>query len=192
MTLNTVIFPEHNTMKTLKIFLIIFCCCIIISAQKNKENCLELNQDIRLVQYKPSVYITFEKSTKKTKDSLSEQILLRLHNNTRWQISLSGNSEDKTSGIYDVPYMIRKRSSINQELGSEYIFIGKRKNEVGVIWRIESGKSILFSIDRNHLTEDSFVMVDFSYEWEKLGLSGGDFSIFHQALFGWTDLPKIK
>jgi hypothetical protein len=172
-------------MKIFKIAIFILCFCSIVFPQNNSGINSKIDQDLRVNQNKPSVYITLEKCVNNSENS-NQLVLLRLQNNTRWQISLRGNSEDKNTNIFDVPYIVR--IPLNQE--SDSLFVGKRQNKLGVIWRIESGKSLLFDVKKEHIAEGKLIMVNFSFEWESAGLSGGDNSIFHQALFRLNDLTK--
>ncbi|MFN6963650.1 MAG: hypothetical protein ACK4S4_07785 [Pyrinomonadaceae bacterium] len=141
---------------------------------------------------KPSVFITFERFWERTSNEESnKEIWLRLHNNTKWNLFVKAIGQDKENSVYGLTYEVQRvrNPEVNKNID---VPVGRRQAHVGSIHRIESGKSILFSVPKQHLTAGLAVFVSFSYEWEVLGKFGGDLSILHQAPFWSTDLPPEK
>jgi hypothetical protein len=146
--------------------------------------------DIRLSKEKPGIYITFERLGKapnpmdarlgetgepsKSKER-GNDVWLRLHNNTRWAIGF------RTWSLYVgksvTPYRLPN--------GANSFGLGGGM-EVNVVYRVEEsdgevvpyggdnssysllppGRSIIFSVMREHLSKGRSINVEFEYEWE--------------------------
>ena len=139
----------------------------------------------------PIIYISFEKLGKAI-DPMAEHLAeagesarskekgkdvwLRLHNNSKFAISFRTDSMylGKRASIYQFPdgskvlslvdgaevsiqYQIAEKDGCQVRYGSHNAFIS---------W-LAPGRSILFSVRREYLSNDRMIRVDFNYDWEK-------------------------
>lgn len=178
-------------MKTFSIICFILCFSLICFSQTSNKS-----ENFRLIQTKPSAYITFEKFVTREPRFIgesNEKILLRLHNNTKWNLTISTLScktiEDECMVFYKIDKMFSVKTTDNK---SEFPKTNREKH-VSAAKQIESGKSLLFTIPKEDLAKGLFILLEFNYEWESGG-NGGDNGgyIFHQVPFYSTDLPKEK
>jgi hypothetical protein len=146
--------------------------------------------DIRISKDKPGVYTTFERLGKapnpmdarlaetgepsKSKEK-GNDVWLRLHNNTRWAIGFRTWSSYFGKNV--TPYRLPN--------GANSFGLGDSM-EVNVVYQVAesdgkvvpyggdnssysllpSGRSIIFSVRRDHLSKGRFIYVEFDYEWE--------------------------
>jgi hypothetical protein len=146
----------------------------------------------RLDLRKPSAFITFEKAGKRTparEGESDEGIWLRLHNNCKWKLYLKTYGADNENNEYRVSYDVQLIPGLEWRRKEVELPQGYRIINNARIRAIDPGKSIVFSVPREHLKDGFSILINFSYEWEMLGDSGGDLSIVHQAKFWATDLP---
>ena len=158
-----------------------------LSTEKNNS---PTDKDVRILKDHPAVYITFERFGKSV-DIINariaesgeaskpiekgEDIRLRLHNNTRWAI------EFPTWSMY-----IGKKDSLYRLSDGSNVFGLNDDQQVNVLYRVlESdgryvpyggdsfshswlppGRSIIFSVNRNHLSNSRSIYVLFNYERE--------------------------
>jgi hypothetical protein len=145
----------------------------------------------RLDSKKPSAYITFEKFDKRkpfTQEESNEGVWLRFHNNTKWKIYLKTFGNETENNSYKIPYQVKLLPSQNSEVKESQIPKGYRLSNS--VHEIESGKSLLFSIPKEHLANGFYITIDFSYDWELTGYGGGGgLEIAHQVSFLWSQLP---
>ncbi len=139
----------------------------------------------------PIIYINFEKFGKAI-DPMSERmaeagdsarskekgkdVWLRLRNNSKFAISFRTDSMylGKRASMYQFPdgskllsladgaevsiqYQVAEKDGRHVPSGSDNAFIS---------W-LAPGRSVLFSVRREHLTNDRMIYVDFNYDWEK-------------------------
>jgi hypothetical protein len=165
--------------------------CFAQSDDKLKKNCDGILLDTR----KPSAFITFERFEKRQTNADGESdkgILLRFHNNSRWNIYLKTYGADNENDQYKVSYEVLRIPGLELENKDLELPIGTRITNNAKIRVVKSGKTILFDIPKQHLTKGFSIQVLFSYEWEISGRSGGDYSIMHRASFWSTELPDEK
>ena len=134
------------------------------------------NSVYKIAQSKPSAYITFVKSGKDSEGNA--RVWLRLRNNQRFGIRLNmgGSSPDDGDArlFYDVlsDYQTVLRS-VRCHVCSTNI--------------LTAGKSLLFSIPREDLTESYGIKIRYAFSWESdLGLNEPR----HDVLFVTTDVPR--
>lgn len=150
-------------------------------------------EKIRLNQSKPSVYLSFEKFGRRLPlypGEGSEGVWLRLHNNSKWKIYVKTFGVSKEYGDVGLFYQVEKLPGMEWKVKESELPSGYSVTHHSSVRTIDSGASALFSVPREHLAEGLIVVVNFSYEWEFAGGIGGDLSIFHQAPFWSTELPK--
>ncbi len=138
----------------------------------------------RLLQNQPTVYITFVRTGERESirtDQSDQGVWLRLHNNTRWRIyirSITGApSVEGHLLLYEIVPEDRTRNIAN-------LPIGESSNKRTII-DVPPGKSVLFSVAREHLAPGLTIGVAFLYIWE---LSRND-EPEHLVYFGSSQLP---
>ena len=121
----------------------------------------------RLAGGSPGVYITYERSGKReplhTGES-EEGIWLRLHNNTRWAVYFPAFGVPRSYGDLGMYYSLEQAS---QNQSSNMLDI--KGYEIGHLYsehKLQSGRSVLFSVPREHLPSGVKLRVKFRYDWE--------------------------
>lgn len=178
-------------MKIFSIIFFILCFSLICFSQT-----INKSETIRLIQTKPSAYITFEKFVTREPRFIgesNEKVLLRLHNNTKWNLTISTLScktiEDECMVFYKIDQMFSIKTTDNK---TDFPKINRVKH-VSAAKQIESGKSLLFTVPKEDLAEGLYILVEINYEWESGGNGGsGNGYIFHEIPFYSTDLPIEK
>ena len=182
-------------MKSCLIILVFLCCFITCSAQVSNK--FEQPKSGRLVQNQPSAFITFEKNVVIPPRYLGEsenQILLRFHNNSIWNMTVSVNGcrpeQEQCMAFYEVfrlPTYEDKIKESDVPAGYGYGL------HVSSARTVKSSGSFLFNVSKESLAEGLYIRVDFSYEWESTGNSGGrTLEIIHQVSFFSWQLPKVE
>lgn len=160
---------------------------------------------------KPTVYLTFEREGKRKPvyEGLSgEAIWLRLHNNTAWPILIY------TEGYYERAMFSTLRicgevrdEGLRDGREVEPLYVVEATDDNATVPKIDrghrildpsvwlpSGRSLLFSVPREHLAKFLRVSVGFSYEWEwnrlvNGGLDRDSQEPLHTVSFRSQDLP---
>ena len=170
-------------MKPLLLTVLLFLSPILPSAAPQSS-------DARLDASRPTVYLTFERFGE------GDSVWLRLHNNTRWAISL--RTERAYIGADVTPLLLgdgRQVSGLADglEIAPEYFIehatdritsSGRQWCTASTSW-LASGRSVVFGFARKDLKEWEQLYVSFTYEWE----SGGH-DPEHQGKFYGSDLRK--
>lgn len=186
-------------------------------AQRSKSH--SPRQDIRISKRSPTIFITFERfgkavdlaetrmletgdpdkqSQENRRENLNEVIWLRLHNNTRGAITFSTNSF--YSGARTVMYSLSDGSRAfglgeGMEISLQYDIeeADGRKVQYGLDKSYGSllppGRSIVFSVLREHLSNGRSVYVPFKYEWERLERGLLEHGPEHRIYYRSSDLP---
>ena len=134
-----------------------------ISTAKMVEPVLNRSSDIRSVKDKPTVYISFERAGKREpllNGESDEGIWLRLHNNTRWSIKLDMN---------DVPSAEFGDADLFYEVMADKKVVVDMRCHVCSTDSVPPGRSVLFSVPREHLAKGRAIRISFAYEWEEDG-----------------------
>lgn len=171
-------------MKAVLFALLLFICFPASYAHAQRKATRQARSSVRLIKNKPSVYITFERTGRREPMEVGETnmgIWLRLHNNTRWGISFCASGVPEAYGEVGMYYEVQEIPF--QENGGTYaedtsgenlakrgmreIPAGHRIGHVCHVYKLPPGKSILFSIPREHLAENLAIKVAFNYEWEE-------------------------
>jgi hypothetical protein len=176
-------------MRNLVLALLVLSCFAATGLPQQDKNSVP-DSDVRISKDKPGIYITFERLGKainpmdarmaetgessKSKEK-GNDVWLRLHNNTRWAIGFPTLSL----------YLGKKLSPYRLPNGRNSFGLGDGM-EVNVVYRVlESdgrvvpygsdnssssllppGRSIIFSVRRDHLSKGRSIYVEFEYEWE--------------------------
>ena len=151
-----------------------------------------IDNDVRIVKNKPTVYITFERlgkalnpdeqkmiqgdQRKKVLEKGSD-VWLRIHNNTCWSINFAqyGMYVPKPKPGETFKDVLLKRAGILED-GVEtalYYDIMKGNTRIGYTGidvvdhvTLPAGLTVLFSVDRKHLSAKQSIRVGFNYSWE--------------------------
>src|SRR5262245_51835905 len=147
---------------------------------------------------RPSVYIEFERIGKAPplfEGEKEERVWLKLHNNTRWAVvicSFPATAEYGDIGVvYDVkqsPTPIRTEGRVGgrrtsgkpaskniSQPESSKIPEGYSTGDTCAPYYIDSGKSIVFSVPREHLAKNLYIEFEFWAEWENRDNELGNF-----------------
>jgi len=219
-------------MNSAKAFIVIFIACSFVAvapAQRRKTR--RVSSDIRILKNYPTVYISFERLGKREPrrtDEGDEGVWLRLHNNTRWRLSLKAygapdkafarGNEEEVGMFYEVeaapkPQLVFSDSptlpplelpssgtqqpkvntvetlEIEKYKDCEVAF-GDRCHACSVI-ELPPGKSLLFSVPREHLCENLMLYVSYNYQWEfDEGRFAGSGEPQHNVYFYGSQIPK--
>lgn len=161
----------------------------LISAQTNKP------EKIIMDSSKPSVYLEFFRIIKDKSlyiDDSKERVQLKLTNNTKWSIYIYhanyGENEEMKAMYF---YTEKIKPDLPTKVSNSYspIHAGATTSE------LKSGKSVEFSIPRNHLAENLKIRIDYDFEWEDWGNHGENldykFSMpIHSIYFSHSDLER--
>jgi hypothetical protein len=165
------------------------------------------NDDIRLSKDQPAIYLTFERrgkgidpmqtrmaeagNTSKSKEK-GQDIWLRLHNNTRWAILFPTWS--LYIGPRVAPFRLSDGSNVlalndGMEVSAKY---NVEESDGRIVpygidvssqsW-LAPGRSIIFSVDREHLSRGRSIYVYFTYEWERRQTYSNNLSPEHRSMY---------
>lgn len=148
------------------------------------------SKDVRLNKDKPHIFINFEREGKI--DPLYEgeshkRVWLRLHNNSKWLIKFCSSPispEYNEYGETEITYEIERYQ------GSSETPTARNSDSCGY-YLLKSGRSLVFSVPREHLNDGLAVKIPFRYEWET-DQDGSDSFLEpqHFVYFYSSDIPK--
>jgi hypothetical protein len=170
-------------LKMFKLTLIAIAFCLIAS--------ISFAQSKPPAQGWPIIYIGFEKFGKAI-DPMNERmaeggdsarskekgkdVWLRFHNNSKFAISFRTDSMylGKRASMYQFPDGSKVLSLVDgAEVSIQYQIAEKDRRSVPygsdnafISW-LAPGRSVLFSVRREHLLNDRMIYIDFNYDWEK-------------------------
>jgi hypothetical protein len=161
---------------------------------------------------KPGVFLTFEqfgKATDWTQSKLGEwsnksaiqkgdDVWLRLHNNSCWDIKFRTDSlyiskttvDGKFKAIFgiledgaiaNIQYNVEEQNRKQVPYGSDMANISS----------LPSGKSVLFGVFKGHLSRSRSIYVDFNYGWEEKSFSN-NLEPMHRSFFWGYRLEEEK
>ncbi len=151
------------------------------------------SKDVRLVRNLPGVYVSYVREGKReplhVEDS-DKGVWLRFHNNSIWQVGMCTFDVSKDYGEIGINYEVE---SFKNNRSSEEVPVGYEAKGGCSRLFIKPGKSLLFSLPREHLAEGLAIKVGFRYEWEidPNGYINGQ-EPKHYAYFYSSDIPKRK
>jgi hypothetical protein len=133
-------------------------CLMSLTAKPSKKSL-----DVRLVNDKPTVYVSFVRSgpRRPLENWESDQgVWLRIHNNTKWNLVFNaGGVPDPSYGDAVMFYRIKRIE------GEGDVPVGYQRHVSSVI-QLQSGRSLEFSVPREHLVQGLAIDIAFNYEWE--------------------------
>jgi hypothetical protein len=205
-------------MNMIKLILTFFVICSLLPVAPAQRRGNSRGQgNVRISKKHPTIYISFVrfgKSKPEREGYSGKRVWLRLHNNTRWSINLQAkDSADDSYGDLSILYEIEAVPAPelpiigSSQLASVYetetsskpinryekcdVPIGEGCGHIacGVV-SLASGKSLLFSIPREHLCENLRINVGFSYNWEDDLNFHGNREPQHGVIFFGERLPK--
>lgn len=151
----------------------------------------------------PSVYLTFERFGKatswtqskigewsdKSKIEKGDDVWLRLHNNSCWDIKFKTDSlylsKTTIDGKFKLIYGILEDGALAnvqysvEEQNRKQVPYG---NDMANLSALPPGKSILFGVFKEHLSKSRSIYVDFNYSWEFKDFSN-NLAPLHRAFF---------
>jgi hypothetical protein len=145
----------------MKSIILLFVCALLlvpVVAQKKETN----SSQVRLVKDLPHLYISFVREAKIEplyEGESDQRIWLRFHNNSRWKVSFCSEPTPKEYGEILPKYKIERYTSTG-------VIPGARGGDVCGSITIKAGKSILFSVPREHLAEGLAIKIPYRYVWE--------------------------
>ncbi len=161
---------------------------------------------------KPSVYLNFEQFGKatdwkqsklgewsdKSKIQKGGDVWLRLHNNSCWDIKLNTDSlyisKTRVDGKDKIVFGILEDSALAnvqyhvEEQNRKQVPYGSHTSNISTL---PSGKSILFGVFKEHLSNSRSIYVYFNYEWEVKSFSN-NLAPEHRAFFWGYRLEEEK
>lgn len=180
-------------MKSLRLFTVILCCFALLSSttaqKKNSTNQIAktISSNVRIIKSKPHVFISYERQGKI--DPLyggesGKRVWLRFHNNSRWRVMFCSNPISKEYGETEITYEIERYEYSGETPGT-------RSSDTCGYLLLETGKSILFSVPLEHVTDGLAIKIQFRYDWET-DPDGSDNLLEpkHYAYFYSSDIPK--
>jgi len=143
---------------------------------------------MKLIPGKPSVYITFVKTAPRKPlyvEEGEEGIWLRLHNNTHRKIYILAGGADKEYGDLSPYYDIESTKE-----GKTDIPIGVKPVHIVSSAGLASGKSVVFSIPKEHLAKDLRIRISISFDWEDTDDVFAGREVEHFVYYSSANLPK--
>lgn len=132
----------------------------------------------------PSVYLTFERAGQVKVPEPGEErdrVWLRFRNNTRWTIMLN------MSGVPSAEY---GDAGVFFDVLSDGNLISREECHVCTLNGVGPGKSLVFSVPREDLSEGRSIRVRFSYGWENQDDVFAGREPEHNVYFYASNLPK--
>lgn len=160
----------------------------------------------------PSVYLTFEtfgRATSWTQSKVGEwsdkskiekgdDVWLRLHNNSCWDIKLRTDSlylsKTTVDGKFNLIYGILEDGALAnvqysvEEQNRKQVSYG---SDMANLSSLPSGKSVLFGVFKEHLSKSRSIYVDFNYGWEVKDFSN-NLAPLHRAFFWGYRLEEVR
>jgi hypothetical protein len=182
----------------LSLALFLFVSSFTAEAQ-NKKRTAGKTPSPTVVADKPGVYVTFERFGKRTPlrdDEGGEGVWLRLNNNMRYSISvcyfsileegeqLNTLSKNAQTGVkYDV---VLNSVAITDERPNIDVPIGYNTGDTCTVFKLKSGKSLVFAVPAEHLVKGLSIKIPFIYEWEE----ESEDNPTHFVYFNSASIPK--
>jgi len=176
--------------KLFSLFIILVALSTLAFSQQTQP--CNASKDVRIVKDKPTIYLSFERfgkatnpldsklfepTTKSKSKEKGDDVWLRLHNNSCWEIQFvteslyvskvaAANGSDKPKilfGILDDDIEVNIKYVVLEDDGKQVPY----GTDMGSISRLPSGRSVLFCVHRAHLSKGRSIYVSFNYEWEE-------------------------
>jgi len=155
-------------------------------SRSNRATAMTGNQ-VRIIKSKPHVFISYEREGEIEPLYVGEsekRVWLRLHNNSKWKIMFCSGPIPKEYGETEITHAIERYKGYGETPGT------RSADSCGYLI-LESGKSVLFSVPREHLANGLAIKVQFRYEWE-IDPDGSENLLEpkHYTYFYSSDIPK--
>ena len=192
-------------MKALLAVLIV--CMLTVVCISQQVNPPTLGSDVRISKDRPAIYITFEHrgkainpmdsrlaetgETSKSKEK-GEDYWLRLHNNSRWAVLIPTRS--LYVGKKVSPFLLSDGGSIlglsdGMEVNAHYTVVEDDGRVVpyggdsdSESW-LPPGRSVIFSVNREHLSKGRSIYIYFNYEWERGEVYSNNLPAEHRSMY---------
>jgi hypothetical protein len=191
-------------MRITNVLIAVAICSSILNTASGQRRSVYRTSDVRLSKNHPTVYLTFERVGKRQPSRSGESndgVWLGLHNNTRWALDVKAHGlanvflqgNEKEVGVYYQVAATLGPSSRYREIPTPpseeereckvpLLSYGDLRSGLA----LTPGGSILFSVPREHLCKNLYVIVDFSYAWERKGFDEPQ----HSVRFYGIEIPK--
>ncbi len=192
--------------------IIIFIFILSFAAYSQQKIVCDETTNFLIDKEMPSVYLTFEQFGKandwekaklgewsdKSKIKKGDDVWLRLHNNSCWDIKfrteslylskVKVNGKDKIIfGILEDNALANVQYSVEEQNRKQVPFGGDTYN----LSSLPSGKSILFGVFKEHLSNSRSIFMSFNYGWEVKDFSN-NLAPEHYAFFWGYRLEEEK
>ena len=179
-------------------------CASVLSVSAQKRRNSSAQNDVRIDKSKPSVFISYDHEGSRTPLKAAESnrgVWLRLQNNTTTSLFFPSFSVPRELGDVGMFYDIISMSYSNNyqdpslptpETTAEELPVGYTLGHTSSAYLLGPGRSVLFSVPREHLPKGVALRFSFNYEWELEGemefVRRGEPE--HHVLFYSSSLPK--
>jgi hypothetical protein len=160
------------------------------AAQERTEN-PSPSRIVLIRKDRPSVYVEFAKQGKAAplfSGEREDRVWMSLHNNTPWGIEFCSLAVPAPLGDIGVVYTVKHISSTmgtvdfsNSPTPQQTVKpatptpSGYSTGDTCTPYSIGSGRSVIFSVPRDHLAEELSIEIEFWYEWENRDNELGDY-----------------
>ena len=145
-------------MRSIAIILVSILIIGSVCAQKKEAS----NTDVRVIKSKPHVYIDFEREAKIEplhEGESGHRIWLRLRNNSKWKILFCSDIVPKEYGQIGITYEIERYDGDGETPGAG------SSDSCGYT-ELKAGRSLNFSVPREHLSNGLKIKIQYRYGWE--------------------------
>ena len=159
-------------------FIFLLISLVTVASEQRRRGESRLNKSLTSVYIS---FVRFGKAEPVREGESGERIWLRLHNNTRWSIELKAYGLPDEYGDAGMFYDLMLKDEMLPE--SEHC------HACSVI-PLASGKSLLFSVPREHLIKDRELRIHFSFDWQDRDDVSSGREIDNIVSFFASSLPK--
>lgn len=155
----------------------LFALLVCLSAALGQQSSEDGRRGMLVRKDRPSVYVEFERSGRALplfEGEKEDRIWLRLQNNTKWTIEFCSFSVKEQYGSAGVVYEVKRQrsSSFQTEAKTPQ---GYSTGDTCTAYHLSSGKSLVFSVPREHLRTNLYLEIEFWPEWENKDNELGSF-----------------
>jgi len=151
--------------------------------------------DVRLSRDRPSVYLTFVRVARARPlrpGQSGERVWLRLHNNTRWRISVPAFDVPEGYGDAVPAYEVRALPRPRGRNRGDCPLPIRGGPKLASIVELGLGVSMDFSIPVEHLCRNLYIAIQFNYGWEDTDDVADGREAQHYIYFYGRQVPGIE
>ena len=120
------------------------------------------SNDVRVIKNKPHIFVSFEREGKIDPLNAGQsdgRVWLRFHNNSRWTVMFCSGAVPKEYGEAEIQYEIERYRGSGDTPDTS-------SSDNCVYLLVRPGRSVVFSVPREHLAAGLAVRIPFRYKWE--------------------------